>query len=107
MLKIYFIFAFQFLLKEVILIIKISLYPCMQLFCMTKLLQNAKTKYFLAQGYLDQEGKPVGYAGLVSHLHYREPSNFVLVDFLTKGLLHKLCQPIQKGKLLFNNGKVL
>ncbi|XP_077209760.1 putative ATP-dependent RNA helicase DDX60 isoform X2 [Paroedura picta] len=69
MLKIYFIFSFQFLLKE---------------------------------GYLDQEGKPLGYAGLVSHLHYHEPSNFALVDFLTKGLLHKLCQPIVKGSPIFS-----
>ncbi|XP_048364691.1 probable ATP-dependent RNA helicase DDX60 [Sphaerodactylus townsendi] len=68
-LKIYFIFSFQFLLKE---------------------------------GYLDQEGMPLGYAGLVSHLHYHEPSNFVLVDFLTKGLLHKLCQPVTKGSAIFS-----
>ncbi|XP_066487732.1 probable ATP-dependent RNA helicase DDX60 isoform X2 [Tiliqua scincoides] len=70
MLKIYFIFSLQFLLKE---------------------------------GYLDQEGKPVGYAGLVSHLHYHAPSNFVLVDFLTRGLLHKLCQPITKGSTIFSD----
>uniref|UniRef100_A0A672U6S5 DDX60-like winged helix domain-containing protein n=2 Tax=Strigops habroptila TaxID=2489341 RepID=A0A672U6S5_STRHB len=66
-LKIYFMFSLQFLIKE---------------------------------GYLDQKGKPIGFAGLVTHLHYHEPSNFVLVSFLVKGLFHKLCQPI-KGSAVF------
>uniref|UniRef100_A0A8D0HPZ3 DExD/H-box helicase 60 n=1 Tax=Sphenodon punctatus TaxID=8508 RepID=A0A8D0HPZ3_SPHPU len=69
MLKIYFIFSLQFLVKE---------------------------------GYLDEEGNPMGFTGLVTHLHYHEPSNFVLVSFLTKGLLHKLCQPIEKGSTVFS-----
>ncbi|XP_062470916.1 probable ATP-dependent RNA helicase DDX60 isoform X2 [Pezoporus occidentalis] len=67
-LKIYFMFSLQFLIKE---------------------------------GYLDQEGKPIGFAGLVTHLYYHEPSNFVLVSFLVKGLFHKLCQPI-KGSTVFS-----
>ncbi|XP_054238845.1 probable ATP-dependent RNA helicase DDX60 [Indicator indicator] len=67
-LKIYFMFSLQFLIKE---------------------------------GYLDQEGNPIGFAGLVTHLFYHEPSNFVLVSFLTKGLFHKLCQPI-KGTTVFS-----
>lgn len=68
-LKIYFMFSLQFLIKE---------------------------------GYLDQEGNPIGFAGLVTHLHYHEPSNFVLVSFLTKGLFHKLCQPIKEGSTDFS-----
>uniref|UniRef100_A0A663DPU9 DExD/H-box helicase 60 n=1 Tax=Aquila chrysaetos chrysaetos TaxID=223781 RepID=A0A663DPU9_AQUCH len=67
-LKIYFMFSLQFLIKE---------------------------------GYLDQEGNPIGFAGLVTHLYYYEPSNFVLVSFLVKGLFHKLCQPI-KGSTVFS-----
>ncbi|XP_009994301.1 PREDICTED: probable ATP-dependent RNA helicase DDX60 [Chaetura pelagica] len=67
-LKIYFVFSLQFLVKE---------------------------------GYLDQEGNPIGFAGLVTHLYYHEPSNFVLVSFLRKGLFHKLCQPI-KGSTVFS-----
>ncbi|NWY59089.1 DDX60 helicase, partial [Chionis minor] len=67
-LKIYFMFSLQFLIKE---------------------------------GYLDQEGNPIGFAGLVTHLYYYEPSNFVLVSFLVKGLFHKLCQPI-KGSTGFS-----
>ncbi|KAM8808190.1 putative ATP-dependent RNA helicase DDX60 [Eudromia elegans] len=69
LLKIYFIFSLQFLIKE---------------------------------GYLDQEGNPRGFAGLVTHLHYYEPSNFVLVSFLVKGLFHKLCRPIKKGSSKFS-----
>ncbi|XP_048797846.1 probable ATP-dependent RNA helicase DDX60 isoform X3 [Lagopus muta] len=55
-----------------------------------------------AKGYLDQEGNPVGFAGLVTHLHYHEPSNFVLVSFLVKGLFHKLCRPIKEGSTDFS-----
>uniref|UniRef100_A0A8C8RUS1 DExD/H-box helicase 60 n=1 Tax=Pelusios castaneus TaxID=367368 RepID=A0A8C8RUS1_9SAUR len=69
MLKVYFIFSLQFLVKE---------------------------------GYLCQEGKPMGFTGLVTHLHYHEPSNFVLVSFLVKGLFHKLCQPIANGSTVFS-----
>ncbi|NWR94333.1 DDX60 helicase, partial [Furnarius figulus] len=67
-LKIYFMFSLQFLIKE---------------------------------GYLDQECNPRGFAGLVTRLYYHEPSNFVLVSFLVKGLFHKLCQPI-KGSTVFS-----
>uniref|UniRef100_A0A8C8S3G3 DExD/H-box helicase 60 n=1 Tax=Pelusios castaneus TaxID=367368 RepID=A0A8C8S3G3_9SAUR len=69
MLKLYFLFSLQFLVKE---------------------------------GYLDQEGNTMGFAGLVSHLHYHEPSNIVLVSFLTKGLFHKLCQPARKNSKTFS-----
>ncbi|NWU06647.1 DDX60 helicase, partial [Cephalopterus ornatus] len=67
-LRIYFVFSLQFLIKE---------------------------------GYLDQECNPIGFTGLVTHLYYHEPSNFVFVSFLVKGLLHKLCQPI-KGSTVFS-----
>ncbi|XP_039732062.1 putative ATP-dependent RNA helicase DDX60 [Pteropus medius] len=69
MLKLYFLFTLQFLVKE---------------------------------GYLDQEGNPMGFAGLVSHLHYHEPSNLVFVNFLVRGLFHNLCQPTQKGSKHFS-----
>ncbi|NXM37280.1 DDX60 helicase, partial [Oxyruncus cristatus] len=67
-LKIYFVFSLQFLIKE---------------------------------GYLDQKCNPIGFAGLVTHLYYHEPSNIVLVSFLVKGLFHKLCKPI-KGSTVFS-----
>ncbi|XP_008683839.2 probable ATP-dependent RNA helicase DDX60 isoform X1 [Ursus maritimus] len=59
-------------------------------------------QFLVKQGYLDQEGKPVGFAGLVSHLHYHEPSNLVFVSFLVKGLFHNLCQPTRKGSKHFS-----
>nr|XP_014342204.1 PREDICTED: probable ATP-dependent RNA helicase DDX60 [Latimeria chalumnae] len=52
-------------------------------------------QFLLKEGYIDQEGIPQGFAGLVSHLHYHEPANFVFISFLEKGLFHKLCQPTQ------------
>ncbi|XP_064129657.1 probable ATP-dependent RNA helicase DDX60-like isoform X2 [Loxodonta africana] len=64
MLKVYFLFSLQFLVKE---------------------------------GYLDQNGKPMRFAGLVSCLRGHEPSNFVFVSFLERGLFHNLCQPSRKG----------
>nr|XP_020661135.1 probable ATP-dependent RNA helicase DDX60 isoform X1 [Pogona vitticeps]XP_020661137.1 probable ATP-dependent RNA helicase DDX60 isoform X1 [Pogona vitticeps]XP_020661138.1 probable ATP-dependent RNA helicase DDX60 isoform X1 [Pogona vitticeps] len=62
-LKLYFLFSLQFLVKE---------------------------------GYVDRDGNTTGFSGLVTHLHYHEPSNIVLVEFLVKGLFHKLCQPTKK-----------
>ncbi|XP_061440121.1 probable ATP-dependent RNA helicase DDX60 [Rhineura floridana] len=69
MLKLYFLFSLQFLVKE---------------------------------GYVDREGNTTGFCGLVTHLHYHEPSNIVLVTFLVKGLFHKLCQPSKKGSHIFS-----
>ncbi|XP_042556908.1 probable ATP-dependent RNA helicase DDX60 [Dipodomys spectabilis] len=68
-LKLYFLFTLQFLVKE---------------------------------GYIDRDGNPTGFAGLVSHLHYHEPSNLVFVNFLVNGLFHKLCQPTKKGSKRFS-----
>ncbi|XP_075467930.1 putative ATP-dependent RNA helicase DDX60 isoform X3 [Ascaphus truei] len=48
--------------------------------------------FLIHEGYLDQECNPMGFTGLASHLHYHEPSNFVFVSFLEKGLFHQLCQ---------------
>ncbi|CAH3109010.1 unnamed protein product [Pocillopora meandrina] len=45
-----------------------------------------------------ETGAPQEMAGLATHLHYHEPSNFVLISFLRSGLFHKLCQPRTKGK---------
>jgi predicted RNA-binding Zn-ribbon protein involved in translation (DUF1610 family) len=42
----------------------------------------------LREGYLNTNGEAVGYAGLVSHLYFHEPANFVLVDFIKTGIIH-------------------
>ncbi|KAM4836866.1 putative ATP-dependent RNA helicase DDX60 [Thomomys bottae] len=54
------------------------------------------------EGYVDRDGNPTGFAGLVSHLHYHEPSNLVFVSFLVNGLFHKLCQPTKQGSKRFS-----
>ncbi|XP_024599882.1 probable ATP-dependent RNA helicase DDX60 [Neophocaena asiaeorientalis asiaeorientalis] len=59
-------------------------------------------QFLVKEGYLDQEGNPTGFAGLVSHLHYHEPSNFVFVSFLVRGIFHNLCQPTRKGSKHFS-----
>ncbi|XP_068131464.1 probable ATP-dependent RNA helicase DDX60 [Hyperolius riggenbachi] len=50
-------------------------------------------QFLVYEGYLDQECNPLELTGMVTHLHYHEPSNFVFVRFLKKGLFHKLCKP--------------
>ncbi|KAJ7386940.1 putative ATP-dependent RNA helicase ddx60 [Desmophyllum pertusum] len=45
-----------------------------------------------------ENGAPQEMAGLATHLHYHEPSNFVLVSFVQRGLFHELCQPGTNGK---------
>ena len=51
-----------------------------------------------SQGLINKDtGAPQEMAGLATHLHYHEPSNFVLVSFLQHGLFHELCQPGENG----------
>uniref|UniRef100_A0A8C6RFX4 DDX60-like winged helix domain-containing protein n=2 Tax=Nannospalax galili TaxID=1026970 RepID=A0A8C6RFX4_NANGA len=69
---------------------------------MLKLYFLFSLQLLVKEGYIDQEGNPTGFAGLVSHLHYHEPSNFVFVSFLVRGLFHNLCQPTQKGSRRFS-----
>ncbi|XP_041042985.1 probable ATP-dependent RNA helicase DDX60 isoform X2 [Carcharodon carcharias] len=59
-------------------------------------------QFLLREGYLDQKGQPQGFAGLVMHIHYHEPANFVFIRFLTEGLLHKICQPLKAGSKVFS-----
>ncbi|XP_062055389.1 probable ATP-dependent RNA helicase DDX60 [Lepus europaeus] len=71
--------------------------------CMLKFYFIYSLQFLVREGYLNQECVPIGYAGLVSHLHYHEPSNFALVSMLVKGLFHKLCVPvIVDGKKTFS-----
>ncbi|XP_059820863.1 probable ATP-dependent RNA helicase DDX60 isoform X1 [Hypanus sabinus] len=48
-------------------------------------------QFLLKQGFLDLNGMPQGFAGLVAHLDQHEPANFIFIDFLMKGLFHKIC----------------
>lgn len=69
---------------------------------MLKLYFLYSLQFLVKEGHIDQEGNPTGFAGLVSHLHYHEPSNLVFVSFLVKGLFHKLCQPTREGPKRFS-----
>ncbi|XP_047407322.1 probable ATP-dependent RNA helicase DDX60 isoform X2 [Sciurus carolinensis] len=69
---------------------------------MLKLYFLFSLQLLVKEGYIDQEGNPMGFAGLVSHLHYHEPSNLVFVNFLVRGLFHNLCQPTHKGSKHFS-----
>uniref|UniRef100_A0A803JIA1 DEXD/H-box helicase 60 n=1 Tax=Xenopus tropicalis TaxID=8364 RepID=A0A803JIA1_XENTR len=57
--------------------------------------------FLIHEGYLDQHCNPLDFTGLVTHLHYHEPSNFVFVSFLENGLFHRLCQRNTKGSNRF------
>ncbi|CAK6445819.1 unnamed protein product [Pipistrellus nathusii] len=71
--------------------------------CMLKFYFIYSLQFLVREEYLNQECIPIGYSGLVSHLHYHEPSNFVLVSLLKKGLFHKLCIPTKiKGQKSFS-----
>ncbi|XP_029336518.1 probable ATP-dependent RNA helicase DDX60 isoform X3 [Mus caroli] len=69
---------------------------------MLKLYFLYSLQFLVKEGHIDQEGNPTGFAGLVTHLHYHEPSNLVFVSFLVKGLFHKLCQPTSEGPKRFS-----
>ncbi|XP_075716381.1 putative ATP-dependent RNA helicase DDX60 isoform X2 [Rhinoderma darwinii] len=60
---------------------------------MLKLYCIFSLQFLLYEGYLNQDCEPTSFTGLVTHLHYHEPSNFVFVRFLQKGLFHQLCKP--------------
>ena len=63
--------------------------------------------YFqLAESYKQRHWSPSRDRGLATHLHYHEPSNFVLVSFLQGGLFHELCEPGRNGKSS-NNGDLV
>ncbi|XP_054557102.1 probable ATP-dependent RNA helicase DDX60 [Talpa occidentalis] len=53
-------------------------------------------QFLVTEGYLNQQCIPIGFSGFVSHLHYHEPSSFVFVSLLKKGLFHNLCVPEKK-----------
>ncbi|KAM5193196.1 putative ATP-dependent RNA helicase DDX60 isoform 2-T2 [Mantella aurantiaca] len=58
-------------------------------------------QFLLSEGYLNQDCYPTEFTGLVTHLYYHEPSNFVFVSFLEKGLFHQLCKPLPEDPKKF------
>lgn len=66
--------------------------------------------YLAASHLIDAEGRPVGLAGLVSHLFWTEPANLALVRLLSSGAVHRLVaevkgqQQLQEALLLMIAG---
>jgi hypothetical protein len=58
-------------------------------------------QFLLHQNYIDTEAKPLGFSGLVTHLHYHEPDNFVFLYILKRGYFHELLSS-QKEKSVFS-----
>jgi len=40
---------------------------------------------------LSKEGEPIGYAGLITHIQWTEPMNFVLCSLLRSGIIDQIC----------------
>lgn len=64
-------------------------------------------EFLMRNGYIDPiTGGAQGFSGLVTHLYYEEPGQFLLADFLKKGLFHDLCTTVPDGstrrKLIFS-----
>ncbi|XP_056417054.1 probable ATP-dependent RNA helicase DDX60 isoform X2 [Hyla sarda] len=69
---------------------------------MLKLYCIFSLQFLLYEGFLNHDCQPTAFTGLVTHLHYQEPSNFVFVHFLEKGLFHKVCKRL-KGSTKFSD----
>ncbi|KAF2144344.1 uncharacterized protein K452DRAFT_223784 [Aplosporella prunicola CBS 121167] len=54
-------------------------------------------EYLRRQFLLDQSGKPLNFAGCISHLYYAEPSNFAFHALLKEGYFHQLCAGIRRN----------
>jgi len=54
--------------------------------------------FLSAEGYLDSDGVPQQFCGLILHLFYLEPSNFVFVAFLKSGLFEQICSSSKDTK---------
>ena len=42
--------------------------------------------------------QPLDYSGLVAHLSWTEPANFLFLTLLTKGVFKRICDPIANCK---------
>ncbi|XP_030048083.1 probable ATP-dependent RNA helicase DDX60 [Microcaecilia unicolor] len=73
---------------------------------MLKLYFLFSLQFLVQEEYLDKKGDPMGFAGLISHLHYHEPANFILVSFLLKGLFHKMLQTKEKDQWEFSEAQM-
>ncbi|KYQ93080.1 putative RNA helicase of the SKI2 subfamily [Tieghemostelium lacteum] len=47
------------------------------------------TDYIYRNGYLNPRGQAIGYSGIITHLSYLEPVNFIFVDLIRAGVFEK------------------
>lgn len=47
-------------------------------------------EYLMREGHLSSKGVALSWSGMLTHLHYEEPSNLVLVRWLREGLFHSV-----------------
>jgi len=59
--------------------------------------------FLMRNKYLSSHCEPLEFSGLISHIHYTEPANFVLVHILKSEYLHEELEkiPNQKDKMMF------
>lgn len=48
-------------------------------------------EFLVRSGLINLHGEPINLAGIVTHLSYTEPANFVLCDLLVSNAIHQLC----------------
>ncbi len=58
-------------------------------------------EYLLREGLLDSDGNTLAFTGIVSHLYYTEPSNFIFLSYLQSGMsifgVHVSNQQLKEG----------
>ena len=47
--------------------------------------------YLIKEGYIDSNGNPLQFCGLIAHIHYMEPFNFAFVSLLKDGIFDEIC----------------
>ena len=57
------------------------------------------------QNLINLRGIPQGLAGLVTHIHYKEPGNMVFVHLLKAGIFHEICKPSKNIEEIHYNYK--
>lgn len=55
--------------------------------------------YLISEGYIDECGNPLQLCGLLSHLFYLHPSNYILISFLMEGLFEQYIEKCNEKDL--------
>eukprot|EP01133_Synstelium_polycarpum_P009819 gene9819-11469_t len=55
--------------------------------------------YLYREGYLNIDGQALGYSGIITHLHYLEPYNFIFCRLLKDGVFNQFTKNTNKHEL--------